>query len=390
MLIKVFRYSALAVFFIFGMLKLPLGYTGMIMLLLLLIYGIFRDRKLEWDKTSRLFGLFFLVLGGTLLLGLTRAVNAGRFFSEAEKYWGSFLIFLTAYFLMKKHLIRVSQVVKFFIGGLFVTSVLGWLRMIPHLRYLGFADRAARLDTPLGICNNYASVLIIGLLILLYLKKEKKTLFLPWIDWGLIIFFIFSVFFSQSDAAMLGVVVGVVMMVSMSREGFRFKRFAALLSILILLFVTLVFVARPYFLRRGNAVRLGLWQAYSETALKYPVTGVGLRQMRYHYNDWKRPIPFGYREDLPSMDAHNFILQYSAENGIPAALFLLLFLGYFFSRTAGYRGRWFGLYCGLAAFLVQAFFSNNFHIIRQMMYFWFFMGLFLAEIVIYKRERRET
>jgi len=25
-----------------------------------------------------------------------------------------------------------------------------------------------------------------------------------------------------------------------------------------------------------------------------------------------------------------------------------------------------------------------------MMYFWFFMGLFLAEIVIYKREKRET
>jgi len=117
---------------------------------------------------------------------------------------------------------------------------------------------------------------------------------------------------------------------------------------------------------------------------------VGLRQMRCHYNDWKRPIPFGYRETLPSMDAHNFILQYAAENGIPAALFLLLFLGYYFSRTAGYRGRWFGLYCGLAAFLVQAFFSNNFHIIRQMMYFWFFMGLFLAEIVIYKREKRET
>ena len=80
MLIKVYRYIALAVFFFLGMLKLPLEYAGMFMLLALLIYGIIRDKKLEWDKTAHLFSLFFLILGGSLLLGLTRAVHHGRFF----------------------------------------------------------------------------------------------------------------------------------------------------------------------------------------------------------------------------------------------------------------------------------------------------------------------
>jgi O-antigen ligase len=386
MLIKVYRYIALAVFFFLGMLKLPLEYAGMFMLLALLIYGIIRDKKLEWDKTAHLFSLFFLILGGSLLLGLTRAVHHGRFFSEVEKYWGSFVIFLVAYFLMKKHLVRVSQVVKFFIGGLFVTSVLGWLRMIPHLRYLGFADRAARLDTPLGICNNYASILIIGILILAYLIKEKKSLFLPWIDWSLFIFFILSVFFSQSDGAMLGIVVGLIVIVSMSKEGFRPKRFFVLTGVLLALFVLTAFAAKPYFLRRGNAVRLGLWQSYAETAVKYPLTGVGARQMGYFYEDWKRPLPFGYDGEIPAMDAHNFVLQYAAEHGIPALLLMVTFLVYYFSKTSGYRGRWFGIYCGMAAFLIQALFSNNFIMIRQMMYFWFFMGLFLAEMEIYKRK----
>ena len=389
MILKSAAFFSLTVFFIFGMIKLPFEYTGIFMLLLVYVTHAVKNRKSGWDGNVGKYALMFVVMAGSLLAGLTAVLDRHRYFKEAQKYWGSFIIFLLAYIIIKNRVILTGNIVKFFIGGLFVTSVLGWLRMVPYLRYLGFADRLSRLDTPLGICNNYASVLIIGLLIMVDIKRKKTRLFLPWMDWCLILFFALSVFFSQSDAAILGMVFGGIVMISGSARGFSIKRMAALLTVLITLFFVLVFAARPYFLRRGNAVRIGLWQAYTETALKHPLTGVGLRQMRNHYDEWKRPIPFGYEDELPAMDAHNFVLQYAAENGLPAVLIMMAFLGYYFLRNSRYRGRWFGIYCGLAAFLVQALFSNNFLIIRQMMYFWFFMGVWAAENRLHAERKAE-
>ncbi len=380
----VLGYISLFVFFILGMLKLPLEYSGVFLLLALYVIHGVKTKKWGWDSTVSRYAVFFLILSGSLMAGFSQVIDKYRFFKEAQKYWGSFLIFILAYLLIKNRIVLTKYAVKFFVGGLFVTSVLGWFRMIPHLRYLGFADRLSRLDTPLGMCNNYASVLIIGLLILINLKKKKRSLFLPWIDTLLIVFFSASVFFSQSDAAILGVAGGLLLIICDTQEGFRFKRFVALISALLVIFVAMVIVAKPYFLRRGNAVRIGLWGVYGETAMEKPLTGVGLRQMRKHYDQWKRPIPFGYEDELPAMDAHNFVLQYAAENGIPAALILLVFLGYYFTVNLSHRGRWFGIYCGLAAFLVQALFSNNFLIIRQLMYFWFFMGVRAAETELSK------
>jgi O-antigen ligase len=86
------------------------------------------------------------------------------------------------------------------------------------------------------------------------------------------------------------------------------------------------------------------------------------------------------------MDAHNFIFQWIAENGIISFILLLIFFIYYFKNNFKKYNPGYGILLGIIAFLIHALFSNNFHIIRLMMYFWLLLGVF--DGLQYKTKRR--
>jgi O-antigen ligase len=85
-------------------------------------------------------------------------------------------------------------------------------------------------------------------------------------------------------------------------------------------------LVRPRGQTDSNLHRVVTWRTGVEMIKANPIIGVGPEQvgrrfMSYVPQDVSKPLPEGWYGHL-----HNFYLQFSAERGIPAALFLLLFL----------------------------------------------------------------
>lgn len=376
--LTILLYVTCTVFFIGGMYTLPLEYAGAFLILLTAFLLIFFKSIFPVKKESIQLFILLGLISISFFLGYTQTINDARFFSEAEKYWGSFLLFAAGFVIVKTIPSIIQTIIRFFAIGLITTSLFGIYFLISN----SFNEHVLqRLDTPLGMSNDYSSILIIGLTLFLGFIVSRNYLFSKIIDTMILFFFILCVILARSDAAILGTLVGGYLLAEQHIHS-RFKKLVRISAcICIVLGIISVFLFKGYFLRSGNAVRLALWKGHTEMILKYPLTGVGLSQMGYHYDQWKTPVPNTKGDRMvPPLDAHSFPLNYTAENGIPSFILLLLFLLYFWKRTVSVRNSYYGLFCGFSAFMFSALFSNHFYMIRQMMFIWFLMGVYLAFI----------
>lgn len=85
-------------------------------------------------------------------------------------------------------------------------------------------------------------------------------------------------------------------------------------------------LVRPHGATDSNLHRIVTWRTGFEMIKARPLIGVGPEQVGRRFDSYvppgiTRPLPEGWYGHL-----HNFYLQYAAERGIPAAVFLLLFL----------------------------------------------------------------
>lgn len=85
-------------------------------------------------------------------------------------------------------------------------------------------------------------------------------------------------------------------------------------------------LVRPHGTTDSNLHRIVTWRTGLEMIKARPLIGVGPEQVGRRFDSYlppgiTRPLPEGWYGHL-----HNFYLQYAAERGIPAAVFLLLFL----------------------------------------------------------------
>jgi len=95
----------------------------------------------------------------------------------------------------------------------------------------------------------------------------------------------------------------------------------------------------------SNQHRVVTWRTGVEMIKAHPLLGVGPELVGRRFNEYvpkdvARPLPEGWYGHM-----HNIYLQYSAERGVPAAIFLLVFLamqvrGWFNQRRAGVMPGW--------------------------------------------------
>ncbi len=369
---------SLFVFFIGGMYSLPLEYAGAFLVLMtgIITYVVYGNtKKLAPSK------FWLVLLGGISLsffLGYFHVINSQRFFSQAEKYWGSFLLFTAGYILISTFENIIQIVMKVFISGIAMTSFIG---IITLTQTLIDTHRLPLLNTPLGMSNDYGSILIIGILLMLGIILFKHILFSRMIDRVILGFFCIALVFVRSDANALGLIIGFILLmwplIPVTKKTF----FKIAFIVIFCCTLTVAVHYRHYFLRSGNAVRIALWHGYSKMILKYPFTGVGLSQMPYHYDEWKVPVPFTKQVRMVEpLTAHSLPVQYAAENGIPALLLLCFFLYRYWKTCIRKINPYYGVFAGFVAFSIAALFSNHFFMIRQMLYFWFLAGCYLAHI----------
>ncbi|TYB31895.1 MAG: O-antigen ligase family protein [Candidatus Mcinerneyibacterium aminivorans] len=374
----------LSLFFIGGMFNSTFQYLGGFPLLFISIYFCFSRFKKVLTKRIVIYFSLLLIISLTFFLGFSKIINYHDFIKEAQKYWGSFSLFFTGYILIRTKVISIKEIKMFFLTGITLTSFYGIIKMsIDSIQN----NKLERLTTPLGISNNYASILIIGVLILFYNLINKKYLINKRSDYVAFTILSASLLLTRSAGAIIGTAVAIFIYYFFRNRKLNLITGLTFVLIIFLLFSLSFSLFKKNILDHSNRQRIGLINGYTILIKKNPITGVGLNQTEYHYKSWKVPIPyqnqFGY---VDKMDAHNFIIQWIAENGFPSFALLLLFLIYYFSNNFRKYNHSYGLLLGFLAYLIHALFSNNFHIIRLMMYFWLLLGVF--DGLQYKTKRR--
>ena len=362
-------------FFIFiaGMVKIQFEYLGISLLLLFFIFMLFL-KKYRYDNDIKRYFYFGSAVCLSLFLGLFHVINIVSFLREYQKYHGVFLLFLFAYLLVFSEIFSFRKLLKYFSAGLLLTTIIGWYNFF----YIFVTKKIViRFATPLGMCNNYAAILVIGVLLFFVLQIKKEYLWSVKIDRAILVFFFISLLATRSDGATLGTFFALLFYWITKNGKFSMKKFSLICFIFLVFFVVGVLFFKSYFLRTGNRVRLGLWKGYAKISLKYPLTGVGLRQMPYHYGEWKSKVGVSSNKFwVPKYDAHNFILQWTAENGIISVLVFLFLLYIYFKNNFSPHNKYYGLYLGLLAFLFEALVSNNLRIIRLSIYFFILAGAY--------------
>jgi len=369
---KIFSLIFLSIFFIGGMFFQPVEYAGAFLIFGISIYIFTKyPKKYIKRKIINYFILFFLI-SLSFFLSYTKIIDYGGYFREAAKYWGCFLLFFSGYILVrfKKKLFKKINLI--FIISLILISLYGLMNYI-------LTSHERRAYSPLGINNNHASILIIGIMILIVKIYYKKYLINRPIDISVLIFFLFYIFFDISRGALLGLCIVLIFFFFFKKNNINFKNLIIYFLIILIFSLSTFLIFKENIFNRSNKKRIALAKAHSKLIKRNIFTGVGLDQNHHYYNQIKTKIPFlDGKKYVGNLDAHNFIIQWWAENGIISLILILTFLIYYLYKNYRKFNHNYGLYLGCLAFIIHALFSNNFHIIRLMMYFWFFLGAFDA------------
>tara|TARA_R110000850_G_scaffold145753_8_gene267973 strand:+ start:2394 stop:3674 length:1281 start_codon:yes stop_codon:yes gene_type:complete len=208
----------------------------------------------------------------------------------------------------------------------------------------------------------------------LFCNHRERRWVLPWI-WAVIIIGIVGLYFSFSRGAVLGLVVGgLVLLVSAK----KWKILAGGIALgLVVLCVTLLGSSRFVVMEGDNELnfasrneRFSQWRAASLTFLKHPVTGVGYRQFEVKSLQLKEE--FGLPKDFielggekpelvwRSSHAHNNLLEALVATGIFGGIAFLGFC-WFWAKEVWNSDLGKALFFpGVVAFLVSGNFENTF------------------------------
>lgn len=132
-------------------------------------------------------------------------------------------------------------------------------------------------------------------------------------------------------------------------------------------------------------LRLSYWRVALSVALDHSGTGVGLGNFRVAYG------PYQYLGAGDVQNAHNAVLQAWCETGLPGAIALAAFWGFFLWRglksiraaeVPAHRRLLLGLYCGVLAFLLHSLLDINFSHPSLVMYVMAVAGLFYSHSIV--------
>jgi len=346
--------------------------------------GLWILRKFPWDEPWPRIPRIFLVCYGFFLAVTAISVlqAAPHELATALRGLGKWLKFLAIFSLAFDYFEdgkRTSKLTAVFLLSLTLTVADGFWQMLAGQDlvkgYFAAPGRFVRMGGPMPSPNDLAAFLLLGLPVLFFLWKEKKT-------WSP----------SSAGLAALFVVLGVAFVSTLSRGAFLALFAASAFYLLctqkkktlwLLLLLPAVLFVSP--ILRYNffgslaakditiGERLDMWQVAFRMIRLHPLLGNGVNLFGEKYASFSR-VPTIYKGY-----AHNCYLQMAAEIGI---LGLIAFVVPFFVflpkailEDDGRSAFKSGLLVGIPAYLLQSGLDTNFYALQAAIIFWVLWGM---------------
>jgi len=232
------------------------------------------------------------------------------FWSNFERMEGFItLAHLGAYFLVAGSVLNEEKWwYRFFATSVGVSAFLGIYGILQLAGKIVINQGGARLDGTFGNAAYFAGYMLFHIFLTLFLLfRHRAPLFVKWLYGGAFALQLFTLYFTATRGAFVGLVVGLAaaacLTVVFERESKRLRRYTALIAVAILVLVTALFLAKGNSWVRNNTVlsrfasisveaagpRFMVWGMAMEGFREHPVLGWGQEGFNYVFNKYYNP-----------------------------------------------------------------------------------------------------
>jgi O-antigen ligase len=351
-----------------------------------------------------------------ILLGLTVAswilstalspAPAVSFFGYYPRFQGlytllNYIFFSTAVFLAIENRHQIERILNTIVAASLLVAALAFLQSwgVPWLNFWDNSSFLGRFFGTMGHPDYLGSFLVIAIPIQIerIVANKVRLLAIPALSASLA-----ALYFTLSRAAFLGFFISLIVLLAAAckKKGLKKLFIASFLTPLLLLTAVIaVNIFQKNDLIKNNLIlnrivlkdenlrsvetRLALWPATIKQILDSPLIGYGADTFAITFPKYAPPI-LNTLENLGNYPdrAHNFLLDYAQQFGIPALLGFLGLIGvifykgfrFVFKRTAGWLTP-LALISSLTGLLIANFFG--FFVTVTWLYFWLILALLL-------------
>jgi len=339
-----------------------------------------RERIKEFflDRINLAVLIFYLCIGFSVLV-------SGPYIKHSLRVWfskwgeGVLFFYFVQVFLNKQ---RIKIVLAVFLASAFLLSIDGiyqWAYGQDFIRgfeltYVEGRFSAVRATFP--HFNNFAGFITVMFLIASAMLVKMRNFWIKFILVLLLVLMAFNLVLTHSRAGFISLSLSSFLFVLfLSNKKYRVQVF------LFLIFLATILMSLPSagktlvgFILRADAGRIEIWKAAIFMFLDSPLLGKGLGNFMKYITDY----------GLEPLYAHNCYLQILAESGLIGLISFLWFLKEVIGR--GIRKiviekdpLFLGLFLGLLAYLLHAFFDTHLYSFKLSMLFW----LIASFVVVY-------
>ncbi len=271
-------------------------------------------------------------------------------------------------------------------ADMIVTHEYSWTETLPHsvLRYIRSANTRSTgtRSHPLTFAESMMPAFFMLLGMAVKFRSEKLKTWVPCLIGFLLV--AIGVWLAQGRAIWLGVFAGLVVMFVAAPQGFS-RRLIFSVFFLLLIFASAFPSVRSRLMSSfssssGTAsdqgsknTRFDLWRQSIQSIRSHPLTGVGLKSVRFHSIN---PVT---QKDQYWSETHNMFLQSATDLGlIGLGLFLWMLISCFrfiYCSTSSWRAVWLAIFVAfMVAGLTESWMGDK----EIALIFWMFMGCVVA------------
>lgn len=336
------------------------------------------------DKINLSVLIFFICIGMSFFA-------SGPLLSKSIRAWiskwgeGVALFYIARTFLSRK---QIRTLLLVFVGVTLLVGVDGFYQKLTGVDFLrGFEPNTIRGVQPVKASfshhNDFATFLIVMLFINMGILDSLKKTWQKIVAMAIIPVIIINIVYTYSRGAWLALLVVLIFLIFFIPEK---KTKVILISLitafLICLFVTPILRERFMFIlqKGGDSGRYWRWQAAISIFKDSPLIGCGLGLFMDIFYKYTKA---GYHY------AHNCYLQMLAETGLIGFMSFMWMMGcIFFTSLKVFKQELdkmsLGIFAGLTAFLIYAFFDTQFYSLKLSILFWLITAFLVGSL---KREK---
>jgi O-antigen ligase len=216
------------------------------------------------------------------------------------------------------------------------------------------------------------------------MKMSQNKITIKNIFFALVLFIVlYCLIFSYSRGGWLGFIFGSVILSLFLIRNNQYKYISLLIFVLILLFIAIL-CSIPQLRERtfaifkgGDTSRIETWSIAIAMFKESPLLGKGLGTFLKHLPSYS---------NIYNQYAHNSYLQLLVESGVVGLTPFLFIIWHWLTKSISFiklnkeNFIFLGIFCGLCAFIMHAFFDNQLFSVKLATLFWLLLGMSVSFI----------